>query len=349
VSDDAPLRAALRQQARSCEELGSPFTARLLRLLADGLAPDTPVVPRLFGWPGASLGPGGDSVPLRLAGALHALVLSGTAPALARAYPPHEVPDAQLRDVLLGALRDHAEAVDRMLDSPPQTNEVARSAALIAAAHWLYARHPLPLVLSELGASAGLNLLFDRYAVQIGPTRLGPPDAALTLSPDWTGPVPTPAPVSVTARRGVDLRPIDLTDPAARLRLRAYVWADQPDRRARLDQALALPPAPLDAGDAAPWLARRLAEPRPGALHLVFHTVAWQYFPPATQAACRAALADAGARATPDAPLAHLAMEHDGTGPGAALTLTLWPGPSSWSLGRADFHGRSVAWDPRPA
>ncbi len=348
MTDDAPLRAALRQQARSCDELGSPFTARLLQGLADHLQPGGPLGPRLFGWTGA-LGPGGDSVPLRLAGALHALVLSGAAPDLARAYPPHDPTDEALRDAALTALRDHAALVDRFLDSPPQTNEVARSAALLAAAHWLHARHPRPFVLSELGASAGLNLLFDRYALQVGPVRLGPPDTAVTLTPDWTGPVPNPAPVSVSERRGVDLRPIDLQDPAARLRLRAYVWADQSERRARLDRALALPPAPVDADDAAPWLDRRLAVPCPGTLHLVYHTVAWQYFPPATQEACRAALAQAGARATPEAPLAHLAMEHDGAGPGAALTLTLWPGAESWSLGRADFHGRWIAWDPRPA
>lgn len=336
-----PLRRALRDQAASCAHLGSPFTARLLRLLADFLTPTGPLGPRLFAWPG-DLTSRGHSVPLRLAGAFHALVLSGQAPALAAAYPPREVPDATLRAAVTDALHAHAPEIDRFLDSPPQTNEVARSAALIAAAHWLHARHPLPLRLSELGASAGLNLNFDRYALDTGTARLGPADAALTLRPDWTGPVPAPAPVAVTGRRGVDLAPIDPADPAQRLRLRAYVWPDQPDRLARLDMALALPPAPVDRSDAAPWLAARLAESRPGTLHLVTHTVAWQYFPPATQAACLAALE--AARATPDAPLARLAMEADADPGGAALSLTLWPGGETRRLGRIDFHGRWLRW-----
>ena len=326
--------------------MGSPFTARLLGLLAEELTPETPLGPRLLAWDGTP----DEAVPLRLAGALHALVLSGEAPSLAAAYPPGEVSDAALRTALADALRDRAVVVGTFLDSPPQTNEVGRSAVLIAAAHWLHGRRPLPLRLSELGASAGLNLNFDRYALLAQGTRLGPADAALTLAPGWTGTRPLPAPVRIKERRGVDLSPIDLRDPAQRLRLRSYVWADQTERLARLDAALALPRAPVDRGDAAPWLARRLAERHPGQLHLVYHTVAWQYFPGATQAACTAALARAGARATPDAPLAHLAMESDGLTFGAAVSLTLWPRGETFDFGRADFHGRWVdwrAWDPR--
>jgi hypothetical protein len=204
-------------------------------------------------------------------------------------------------------------------------------------------RHPLPLRISELGASAGLNLNFDRYALEAG-ARLGPPEAAVTLRPRWSGTLPAPAPVRVEERRGVDLAPIDLADPAARLRLRSYVWADQAERMERLDRALALPPAPVDQGDVAEWLPQRLAEPAPERLHLVYHTVAWQYFPRPTQDACRDALEAAGARATPEAPLAWLAMEGDGRPEGAALTLRLWPGDERLDLGRADFHGAWVEW-----
>ena len=84
--------------------------------------------------------------------------------------------------------------------------------------------------------------------------------------------------------------------------------------------------------------------PHPGALHLVCHTVAWQYFPPAVQARCASALARAGAAASAAAPLAHFGMEADGAAPGAALRLTLWPGGETLDLGRADFHGRWVDW-----
>jgi len=340
---EAPILDDLRRQADTCTEMGSSFTARVLTLVRELLPEAGPVGARLLAWNGDH----DEVVPIRLAGALHALVLSGAAPDLARAYPPHDVPDETLRSALLAALHDHADHVAAYLDRPPQTNEVARSAVLIAAAHWLHSRHPLPLRLSELGASAGLNLRFDRYAVQAGPSRLGPDDAVLTLAPDWTGPSPSPAPVTVEDRRGVDLSPIDTSDPAQRLRLRSYVWAGQAERLARLDRALTLPPAPVDQGDAADWLAQRLADTVPGTLHLVYHTVAWQYFPPATQEACLAALEEAGARATPDTPLAHLGMEGDRTPHGAALTLRLWPGGSTHALGRADFHGRWITWDPR--
>ena len=77
---------------------------------------------------------------------------------------------------------------------------------------------------------------------------------------------------------------------------------------------------------------------------MVYHTIAWQYFPPETQARCRAALAAAGAQATSDAPLAHVGMEADGTKGSAALTVTLWPGDETRQLGRVDFHGRWIAW-----
>ena len=343
------LPDALRQQARNNAALGSPFTARILRLLADRLRPGTPLTDRLFDWPG-DIGPHGASVPLRLLGGLHALVLTGAAPRLVAAFPPNPAPDeAGLWAAIDTALTGHAGFLDRWLDSPPQTNEVRRAAAFIAAGHWLTRRIPLPMVLSELGASGGLNLNWDRYALQLPGQRYGPPDPALTLCPGWTGPLPPPAPPRVEERRGVDLNPLDPQDPDDALRLTAYLWADQPERLARTRAAMALPPASVDRGDAAPWLGQRLARPRPGRLHLVFHSIAWQYFPPAVQAACRRHLARAGERATEAAPLAHLSMEADGgkggkPGKGAGLTLTLWPGARKFDLGRVDFHGRWLNW-----
>lgn len=342
-----PLAAALEGQARACDDLGSPFTARLCRALARVLAPGTPLTDRLLAWPGDLTG-GGASVPLRLTGALHALVLQGVDAGLAAVYPPGTADDTALAAAVASALARHAGVIDSFIDSPPQTNEVGRSAVLIAAGHWLAARFGLPMMLSELGASAGLNLNWDRYALRLGDVRHGPPDAVLELTPDNRGGVPPQAAPVVAARRGVDLNPLDLGDPAQRLRLQAYVWPDQPARLDRLRRALSLPPAPVDPGDAAGWLAERLAAPQPGRLHLVWHTIAWQYFPAATQAGCLAALDFAGARASARAPLAHLAMEADRGGPGAGLMLRLWQGgaPITIPLGRVDFHGRWLDWQP---
>ena len=97
-------------------------------------------------------------------------------------------------------------------------------------------------------------------------------------------------------------------------------------------------------GDAADWLEKRLTQRWPGHVHMVYHTIAWQYFPPETKARCRAALLAAGAQATSDAPLAHVAMEADGAKGSAALTVALWPGGVERTLARVDFHGRWIAW-----
>lgn len=215
---------------------------------------------------------------------------------------------------------------------------------LIAAARWLTARLRLPLVLSELGASAGLNLLWDQYALQVGGQRFGPREAALTLTPEWRGPLPPPDRPLIAARAGVDLNPLDPL--ADRLRLLSYIWPDQPDRLERaevaLDLAARLRP-PIAPGDAVAWLAGPLA-PMPGRLHLIYHTVVWQYLPAESQRRGEAQLDAAGARATPEAPLARLAMEGDGLDDGAANTLQIWPKGDVLAMGRVDFHGRWLNW-----
>jgi len=77
---------------------------------------------------------------------------------------------------------------------------------------------------------------------------------------------------------------------------------------------------------------------------MIYTTIAWQYFPAAKQAEGLAKIEAAGATATTDTPLAFVQMENDGVGPGALLTLRLWPGDLNLTLGRVDFHGRWVDW-----
>lgn len=342
------VRAAFRDQAASCRALGSDFTALLCDGLADLLQPDQgAVATKVLTWPGDPSSRA-DSVPLRLCGGLHALVLTGADPALAALYRARRYDGRALLD----ALAAHEAMLLDWLDSPPQTNEVARSAAIIAAAGFAAAHAPLPIRALELGASAGLNLNFHRYTLR---PRSGPADGSeggaqdsVVLSPDWQGDPPEGG-FCVAEAEGVDLRPLDARVEG--LRLMAYCWADQEARLARLRAALRLAqdhPPRLEAGDAGDWLAGRLARPVPGRLTLVYHTIAAQYFPPATRDACEDALRRAGAAATPAAPLAHFAMEADG-GEGAGLTLRLWSGElQGWQLGRADFHGRWLRWNPIP-
>ena len=341
------VRDAFRAQARACAKLGSPFMERLMSLCAGRLEPGGAVADRILAWDG-DVGPSGASVPLRLAGALHGLVRDGSDTGLARVYPPSGAGDDLLWHEVSRALGEHEARLLAWLDSPPQTNEVRRSTALIAAATWIAARHPLPFVLSELGASAGLNLSFEKFSVETPAGRLGAAASPVTFRPEWRGAVPPARPVNVTDRAAVDLNPLDPGDPAARLRLLSYLWPDQPERLRLTEAAISLADTRPDRGDAAGWLARRLARPHPGRVHVVYHTVAWQYFPAETQAACRAALAEAGARASADAPLAHVAMEADGDPEGAGLTVETWPKGSGEAgpirLARVDFHGRWIDW-----
>lgn len=348
-----PLQEAFHYQARSCAALGSPFMERLLTTLAEVWPKDTALARTCDTWTG-DVGPNGASLPLRIASGLHALVLSGADPELAAAYPPAGTGD--LAEIVKAALPRHDEHLADWVLRPPQTNEVRRSVALIPAAQVIAARFPgLPFVTSELGASAGLNMMWDRYALDTPEGRRGPDTAALTLSPDWTGPVPPAAPLRVAARGGVDLTPLDPRYAQDRLRILSYLWPDQPERAALTRAAMETLDTAVDQGDAVDWIAHRLPRQPEGHIHLVYHTIAWQYLPPDRQAHGRALIEAAGARATAQNPLAWLSLEHDGDSAnarGAALTLRLWPGDKGDGRGddggemlaRVDFHGRWVEW-----
>lgn len=339
------VRAAFAGQARACRMLGSELTALVCEGLGAALQPDQgQVATRILNWSGDPA-PSADSVPLRVAGALHMLVRSGRVPDLAAAYAQGK---AQA-DLMIAALQDHEDIVLDWMRSPPQTNEVARSAAIIAAAHFL--RPALPLAVLELGASAGLNLNWHRFRLaphtgQAGPG-YGPSASGVVLRPDWHGALPAPTTITVATSEGVDLNPLDAVRDGERLL--AYCWPDQRQRLKRLQAALTIArahPPQLSAGDAADWLEQRLARPAPGQMRFLYHTIAWQYFPPATQARAEAAIQAAAATASADAPLAHVSMEADGDR-GAALRLRLWDGAAhDWQLGRADFHGRWIDWAP---
>jgi hypothetical protein len=337
------IQAAFLDQARACVELGSPFMGRLMSLLAEHWTAETALADRFAQWEG-DIGSNGAALALRAASGLHALVLQRKDLHLAAAYPPNEVEDPVLLTAVIGAMRRHDQLLCRWADSAPQTNEVRRSGVLIAVAHWLDATFQLPLQLTELGASAGLNLNFDKFAMQIGEHRWGPPEAAVRLDPEWRGQLPPLSEPRIVERRGVDLNPLNVERPDDRLRLMSYIWPDQSDRIARTRAALSLPAAEVGRADAIDWLPSRLATPWPGSLHLIYHTLAWQYFPPDRRARGQAMIEAAGAVATQDAPLAWLSMEADDAGGSAALTIRIWPGNIKLSLGRAGFHGQWVDW-----
>ena len=338
------FRTHARAQAASCAALGSPFTARLLTLIADRLRPGPPVAEALLHWPEDRLQ--ADAVALRLAAALHHLVLTGQARVLARLYAsPENVADGQLWHALDAALRINTGPILQSLKRAPQSNDVGLAAVHIATAQWLSAVYRLPLVVSELGSAAGLNLLWDKYQLVIEDQTWGPADTPIVLTPDWTGPLPPEATALIRARAGVDLAPLDPGEDRARVL--STIWPDQTDRMARMQVALdmAAEQRPeITRGHPIDWLEGRLSRPIPQAIHLVCHSLTWQYLTEADQARGVALLARAGGKVRADEPLAHLSMEPDGEAPGAALVLRLWPGNDRIVLGRADLHGRWIDW-----
>jgi hypothetical protein len=201
--------------------------------------------------------------------------------------------------------------------------------------------------LYEIGASAGLNLILDRYSYRLGAVAAGAPASPLLLSPQWTGASPPRAEMSVASRRGVDLRPLRVSDPADCERLVAYVWPDQRDRLERtllaIDIARVEPPL-VDEGDAADWVEQTLSAHRePGFARVLMHAIAFQYFPKTTQERVLRHIALVGSRAAPEAPFAWLRFEVD-PGQTAVLRLTIWPGGTDRTLARGDAHGRSLEW-----
>lgn len=334
-------------QARASDQLGSPFTAMLCRVLAARLHAGTHFGRRILEWEGD---PFPDNVALRACGALHALARSGWEPNLTRVYPPNPTSETALWVAISDALQHNDAFLTERLDSPPQTNEVARSGWILGAMLHLSSITGRSLEVLEIGASAGLNLAFDEYRYELGNGRSwGPLDAPLTVECAWRGRTPPlDAPLAVVSRAGCDLRPVDPGNPDDRARLVSYVWADQLHRMHRVEAALAHAARrhrTVDGADAADWIERKLAVPQlPGVARVVLHTIVWDYIPAPVKVRIEAALAAAGAAATPQRPFARVSAEPDATRGSARLDLTVWPQGETVMLGRGDFHGRWAEW-----
>ncbi|WP_433607573.1 DUF2332 domain-containing protein [Dactylosporangium sp. CA-139114] len=177
--------------------------------------------------------------------------------------------------------RDEVFAV--MLARRTQTNEAGRCAGLYPA----LASLPQPLALLEVGASAGLCLLADRYGYEYtghdgAVTRGGAPDAELVLRCRVDGPAPSVAPITVAWRAGLDLNPLDVTDDEDVRWLRMLVWPEQTDRLARLDAAVRIArrdPPTVHRGDLNERLGALAAEAPAGATLVVLHTAVVGYVP----------------------------------------------------------------------
>lgn len=335
----------MRWQAEWCDKLGSPLYGSLLRHAAHDAERGGPVAAALAGREGDPLE---SMLQLRFMGAVHRLALAGRAPALARIYPSCGG-SGDLRaawPAFRATVEEHLDELRSLVMRPVQTNEVGRSRALALGFLTLASEAALPLRLLEVGASAGLNLRWDAYRYESGEYEFGDPRSRVRFRDYIEGPPPPalPARVDVAERAGCDERPVYL-DEDGQLTLRSYLWADQLERLRVLNGALALAPrlpVRIERSGAADWLGRRLAAPAEGVCTVVFHSIVMQYVEPAERERITEVIAAAGARATPDAPLARLALEPGGEL--ADLRVTVWPGGEERLLGQAGYHGEPVRW-----
>jgi len=328
---------ALVAQANYCTANDAPVTAALCRTLADSIDATTGIGARVLGWSGD---PVFDGLPLRLAGGVHALWQAGDVPELAPLFGAGEGDVAAMR----GVLTRHDAALIPWLDNAPQTNEPGRSAQLMTGLLEVVARHGPRIELLEIGSSAGLNLLIDRFRIDLPGISIGPADSPVRLRPEWRGSSPPSGLPAIVSARGVDIAPIDATTDAGRRRLLAYIWADHAVRFERMAHALDLlraHPPRLDTGDAADWVEARLAKPQAaGVTRVLMHSIVWQYLGEERQARITAAMEAAGARATVERPLGWVRVEADRGLNQHDITVRSWPGNGLTTLiGYAHAHG----------
>lgn len=332
-------------QAEACDRMGSPFTAALCRLLPAALDEGTLTGKTILNWPGDLRA---DALALRICAGLHALVLDNADPDLSACYPPSHDP-ARLKIALQAAIAAHDKRLAAGLSSAPQTNETGRAAVLFPAIALIARETGRPLGLREIGSSAGLNLLMDRFCYRYDGTIAGDTSSTVVLEPEVRRERPAiSGTVSIASRKGCDIAPVDVTRPADRLRLRSHIWPDQPERLKRLDAAIGIVaenPVDLTMADAADFVENILDRPVRGETLVIFHSIMWQYLPVETKRRIESALQQSGRSATASSPLAWLRMEPlASVDPFAVLTLTIWPSGKTRRLANCDYHGRWIEW-----
>ena len=190
----------------------------------------------------------------------------------------HGAPAPGPYDGLRRVLLEHEPEVRAtVMSRATQTNEVGRLATLVPVMGLLEG----PLALVEVGASAGLCLFPDRYDYSWPPVGALRGSGGPVLAADATGPLPVPGAHPLVAwRGGVDLNPLDVSDPDAAAWLENLVWPEQDERRRRLQDAFDVarqdPPA-LRRGDLFDHLPGLLEEAAPHGTPVVFHSAVIAY------------------------------------------------------------------------
>lgn len=337
-----PAHAELSRQAAICRSLGSDFVGNVLEAAERQLchAPMTEAV--IATWPGDRAAA---ALAMRLNGALHAVARREMVADLSALYRgDHRNFDralattlAQCDDFILQWLRD-----------PTQTNEVGRSAGLMAALMVASDRFGLPFELLELGTSCGLNLNVGRYRFDLGGTKAGDPASALLIAPEWRGSPPVNARVEILSADGADLHPLDAQNRDSCERLLAFIWADQRHRIERLEHALDIArhhPPQIDEAEAIAWVEAKLAAPQDaGICRVVFHSMFRQYLPEPQRVRLADLIAKAGRAATERKPLARISLEWTPDRSEVRLSLTCWPSAEQHLLATCHPYGEWIHW-----
>ncbi|VWX51414.1 DUF2332 domain-containing protein [Novosphingobium sp. 9U] len=346
TSFDGDVQNAFDNQLEYCKRNDAPITARIVRALRDALAADegAPFLNRIRDWQGVALA---DGLPLRAAGALHGLHMSGRAPELDAIYAGEPADDVT---IVRAVAKAHSDWLLPWLEGPPQTNEAGRSSGFAAGMLWL-ADQGLPIRFEpfEIGSSAGINLMMDRFAWGLGGVHVGAREPLLSFTPEWRGPPPPQHALSIATPVGCDVAPVDLTSAEQALRLKAYIWPEHTERFARLEAAIAeaaVHPPLLTRMHAADFVEQHLASPQAeGTTRVLVHSIVWQYLPANEKERITAAMEAAGARATQDRALAWIALEADRVAMAHGLQVRSWPGDGkAHRLAAAHAHGAWLEW-----
>ena len=343
----AEILSGLNDQADHVMNNGAPGTAAICRSLIALAEGDSVCGKRIAAWnPQAVLR---DALPLRIAGGFHDLFRRGVEPDLGKIYSGEISGSSAVEALIAEVVARHDEALLPWFDSPPQTNEAGRSSNFVAALHWLASRVIPVFELNEIGSSAGMNLLTNRYRYDLGGVVSGPDDSPVTIKPEWNGPPPPADPFSIHSVCGCDIQPINVRDDAAANRLMAYIWPEMPERFERMKAGIEMireRPVNLIQADAADFVEAQLAEPQAAdTARVLMHSIVWQYLPDDTQHRIQAAMATAGEAATAEKPLAWISLETNRATFRHELKVRYWPGGSEPAhLGEAHAHGIWVNW-----
>jgi hypothetical protein len=229
--------------------------------------------------------------------AVHYLLSDGLEHPLADVYAGRS--DADPGPLFVDVCRAHGDALGALLVTHRlQTNECGRSALIGPALTWIAGRYQAPLALVDVGASAGLNLLADRYHLDYGPHgATGAADSPVGIRCQMVGGVPPIATrlPTLAARIGIDRDPVDLSDADGVRWLLACVWPDtgRLERTAAALQLAQADPPEMRTGDANQLLPGVLADLPDGAVAVVTTTWTFAYLTDDQRRCFVARLADA--------------------------------------------------------